>query len=29
MLRRNVIACKYAPELEALYEGDGVEPAQR
>jgi long-subunit acyl-CoA synthetase (AMP-forming) len=29
MLRRHVIACKYAPELEALYEGDGVEPTQR
>lgn len=26
-LRRNVIFLKYAPELHALYEGDGVEPA--
>lgn len=26
-LRRHVIARKYAPELDALYQGDGVEPA--
>lgn len=27
-LRRNVIVLKYAPEVHALYEGDGVEPTR-
>ncbi|MCW3017386.1 MAG: AMP-dependent synthetase and ligase [Solirubrobacterales bacterium] len=27
-LKRSVISAKYAPEVEALYDGDGVEPAQ-
>lgn len=28
-LKRSLIAAKYAPEVDALYDGDGVEPAQR